>query len=45
MTAISGEIRPSRVADSNSYRGGISSGYIREGLSKLPGRKGSCARV
>ncbi len=45
MTAVSGEIRPSRVADSSSYRGGISGRYSEGGLSGSLGRKGPCARV
>ncbi len=32
MTTISSEIKPSRVADSSLYRGGISGRYIKERL-------------
>ncbi len=45
MTAISGEIRYPKVADSNLYRDGINSRYIEGGLSKSFGRKGPCARM
>ncbi len=44
-TTISGEIRQSGTADSSSYGGGISSRYIKGGLSGLLGRKGPCARM
>ncbi len=36
------EIRHFRAADSSSYRGGISDGYIKRGLSKSLGKKGPC---
>ncbi len=45
MTAISSEIRPSRIVDSSSYRGGICGRYIEGGLSRSPDRKGLCTRV
>ncbi len=45
MTAVSGETRYSRAADSSSYRGGISGGYIEGGLSRSLGRKSPCARM
>ncbi len=44
MTAVSGEIRHSGVANSGSYEGGISSRYIEGGLSRSLGRKGPCTR-
>ncbi len=44
-TAVFGENRPTRAADSSSYRGSVGGGYIEGGLSGSPGRKGPCARV
>ncbi len=41
----SSEIRYSRIADSDSYRGSINSGYIRRGLSGSLSRKGLCTRL
>ncbi len=43
MTAVSGEIRQSGIADSSSYRGSVSGGYIKGGLSGSLDRKGPCA--
>ncbi len=45
VTTVSSKNKPARVANSSSYRGSISSKYIREGLCRLPGRKGPCTRV
>ncbi len=45
MTAVSSEIRQSGMADSSSYGGGISGGYIKGGLSGSLDRKGPCARM
>ncbi len=45
MTAVPGEIRQSRTADSSSYGGGIGGRYIKGGLSGSLGRKGPCARM
>ncbi len=45
VTTVASEIRLFRVADSSLYRGGISSRYIKQGLSRSLGRKGLCVRV
>ncbi len=42
MTTISGKIRHSRVADSSSYKGGVSDEYMKRGLSGSLDRKGLC---